>query len=71
MIRQIPRGFIIAQLDGQPSGITGEPVEREFKNSKEIINGDIRRVQFWTVRFFHRKLLSFLTKQRIALLLHH
>lgn len=38
LIREVQRGFIIAQMDGQPSGVTEEPVEREFKNARDIIN---------------------------------
>lgn len=38
MIRQVQGGYIIAQMDGQSSGITEGPVEREFRNARDIIN---------------------------------
>ncbi|MDR3584626.1 MAG: hypothetical protein P4L59_04795 [Desulfosporosinus sp.] len=37
LIRTIPGGYVITQLDGQPSGIPEEPVVREFTNAKSII----------------------------------
>ena len=38
LIQEIDGGFHIAQMDGQPSNITEEPVFREFKNAKDIID---------------------------------
>lgn len=38
LIREVPGGFCITQIDGQPSGITGEVKERKFKKAKDIID---------------------------------
>lgn len=39
LIKEIPNGFLISQIDGAPSAITGEiKPERKFKKAKDIIN---------------------------------
>lgn len=38
LVKETDGGIIIAQLDGQQSGVTEEPVVRQFKNARDIVN---------------------------------
>lgn len=38
LVRKIAGGYMITQLDGEPSKVTADPVVREFKNARDIIN---------------------------------